>query len=238
MSKPLFIYTDGSELHALSAKIIATRIDVWEANRVRDEAHVLALEESIKNPEDIQGPFSVAQYLDESGAVFRIIDGQHRQEVLRRYFEKNPEAEDFKVLTRRYYVENRDNIVDIFQRINHAKPMVYKGSSTEKLHEMVIALQKAFLVEGPKGLVQLIRPNCNRPALSVELLEEGLKRYEVHEKNLTPAELVAHAVKMNEYYREDPNRLPGIKVTANILAKALDLGFYLGLDSKCAWLTM
>jgi len=235
MSSKVFTYSDSSELHILSAKTII-KFEVWEANRVRDDAHVEALEAAIKNPEEIQGPFSVVQFTDEGILTFRLIDGQHRQEVLRRHFALNESAPDFQVLIRRYYVKTRDEIITIFQRINLSKPMIYRGSSTERLHEMVKALTKEFMIDGPKGWIQLIRANCNRPSLSTEHLETAIKLYGLHETDLTPAELVTHALKMNEFYMGNTERLPGVKVTKNIMEKAHEYKFYLGLDPRCSWL--
>jgi len=236
MSKPIFTYTDGSDLHVLKASKILD-IEVWMANRVRDEAHVDALEAAVQNPQDIQGPFSVIQYTDEAGTkIFNLIDGQHRQEVIRRHFARNPTAPDFEVLTRRYQIQNREEAVAIFQRINMSKPMVYRGSSTERLHEIVQAITKEFMRPSAKGFVQLIRPKCNRPSLNVEYLEEAVKRYGIHESQTPVADIVAHAMKMNAFYKADTGRLPGIKVTTQILEKATELEFYLGLDPKCSWL--
>ena len=211
---------------------------MWEANRTMDEAHVSSLETSIKSPTEIQGPFSVITYLDEENKQqHRVIDGQHRQAVLRRYFERNQEAADFDVLVRRYQIKNLSAAVTIFQQINHAKPMVYKGSSTERLHEFVTALKRRFVGENAKGaMVALIRPSCNRPFLSTETLEESLKKYGIHERtDLTVEQLIAHAESMNAFYAEDVQRLNG-RFTQSTLDRAVEYGFYLGLDPKCAWL--
>lgn len=95
-SQHIFSYADGSSLYKLSAKGFTERFQVWEANRTMDDTHVSDLEASIKSPTEIQGPFSVISYHDEENKVQnRVIDGQHRQEVLRRYFERNPGAVDF-----------------------------------------------------------------------------------------------------------------------------------------------
>ena len=235
---PIFTYADESQLFKLTARIFVSRFSVWEANRTIDETHVSSLEASIKSPTEIQGPFSVITYLDEENKQqHRVIDGQHRQAVLRRYFERNQEATDFDVLVRRYTIKNLSEAVTIFQQINHAKPMVYKGSSTERLHEFVTALKRRFIGENAKGtMVALIRPSCNRPFLSTETLEESLKKYGIHERSdLTTEQVIAHAESMNAFYAEDIQRLNG-RFTQSILDRAVEYGFYLGLDPKCTWL--
>jgi hypothetical protein len=227
----IFTYTDKSELHVISARNII-KTAVWEGNRVMDEDHVRTLEASIKNVEEIQGPFSIVEYMTEVGPEYRIIDGQHRREVLRRYFERQ-EAKDFSVLTRRYILADRSDAIALFQQINLAKPMVYRGSSTERLHEIVRALTKEFLIVGSKP-VQLIRPHCNRPFLRTEDLEEALKRLTIHEKDIPVELIVAHAVKMNKVFAENPSLVP--KGTKIMLDRATEYKFFLGLDPKCSWL--
>jgi len=235
---PLFVYADGSQLFKFSAKAFVGKFIVWEANRTMDETHVSSLESSIKNPTVIQGPFSVISYHDEeNNQQHRIIDGQHRQAVLRRYFERNQSANDFDVLVRRYQIKDVTAAVTIFQQINHAKPMVYKGSATERLHEFVSSLKRHFVGEKANGsMVALIRPSCNRPFLSSETLEESLKTYGIHERtDITVDQLIAHAESMNAFYAEDVQRVNG-RFTKSIMDRAMEYGFYLGLDPKCSWL--
>lgn len=232
----LFAYADGSKLLKGSARKFVG-FPVWEANRTMDEAHVSDLEATIKSPTEIQGPFSVISYRDEENNIqHRVIDGQHRQEVLRRYFERNPSTADFDVLVRRYMIKDQTAAVAIFQQINHAKPMVYKGSSTERLHEFVSALKKHFVGERGSGLVAYIRTSCNRPCLSTETLEQALKTYGLHERpDLTADRLIAHAEKMNAFYAEDLSRISG-RFTKTMMDRATEYGFYLGMDPKCPWL--
>lgn len=201
-----------------------------------DEAHVRDLESSIQSPREIQGPFSVISYSDEDGTPqHRVIDGQHRQEVLRRYFDKTPDAADYDVLVRRYQIKDHETAIAIFQKINHAKPMVYKGSTIEHIHEIVAALRKNFVGFKPDGSsVALIRPSCNRPFLSTEALETALKNYDL--TRITVDSVVTHAEDMNAFYATNPACIPSTKVTKNIMDRATEYGFYLGLDTKCTWL--
>lgn len=236
----LFTFTDGSTLHQISARRLAA-IPVWEGNRTLDEEHVAELTRAIKNPHDIQGPFAVVEYPDDEGKPQRkIIDGQHRREVLVRHFATCVETPvpDFPVLARLYKIADHAAAVSLFQIINNAKPMVYKGSPTERLHEFSEALRRHCVFDkGRTGLVALIRPcSTMRPFLSVEHLEDALKRYRIHERtDLTPAALIDHAMGMNEFYAADPAGIPG-RFTQTSLAKAAELGFYLGLDPTCSWL--
>ena len=235
----LFTFRDESTLHSTSAQWL-TRQPVWEANRVLDESHVAALQASIQDIRSIQGPFSVVTYTDElTGHVSnRVIDGQHRREVILRYFAAHPGAEDFPVLCRRYYITDNDAAITIFQQINFAKPMIYKGSPEERLHAILVALQRAFVSEpnGAGALRALIRPGCNRPALNTEHLEAALRRYGIPDRtDLTPAAVVAHAEKMNAWYAEDESRLTA-RMTKTTLDRAREYGFYLGLDPRCPWL--
>ena len=234
----MFTYSDGSKLFRYSAKAFIERFPVWEANRTMDEAHVTDLEASIRSISEIQGPFSVISYMDDDKNIQnRVIDGQHRQEVMRRFFLKNPAVADFDVLVRRYTITDHAAAISIFQKINYAKPMIYRGSTTERFHEIVTALKRRYIGYKPDGSpVALIRPKCNRPFLSIEALEEAVKSYRVHERaDLTDEQIVAHAEKMNAFYAEDPGRIQ-TRCTKNTLDRAIEYGFYLGLDPACTWL--
>jgi hypothetical protein len=235
-SNILFTYNDGSKLYSVAAKWIAT-IDVWEGNRVLDESHVESLARTIKNPQDIQGPFSVVEYPDDEGLPQRkLIDGQHRQAVLKRSFDSAGAPADFPVLARRYQIADHAAAIAIFQQINNAKPMEYKGSPTERLHEFVEAARRQFISDRVKGNAFLLRPSTSRPYLSMSDLEAAIKRYAIHERaDLSPKEFVEHMEGMNEFYAEDLSRIPH-GFTATSLNKAAELGFYLGLDPKCTWL--
>ena len=238
MTTPIFTYSDGSTLHRGPAKAFIERFPVWEANRTMDESHVADLEASIRSVSDLQGPFSVIRYTDDDRHIQRrVIDGQHRQEVMRRYFAKNPDAADFDVLVRIYPITDHAAAIALFQTINRAKPMVYRGSTTERLHEIVTALKRRYIGYKAGGApIALIRPKCNRPFLSIEALEEAVKSYRIHERtDLTDDQIVAHAEKMNSFYAEDTDRIQA-RCTANTLERATEYGFYLGIDPACSWL--
>lgn len=236
----LFTFTDGSTLHSISARRLAS-FPTWEGNRVLDEAHVAALQASIQDPTEVQGPFTVIDYPSETVAgtfEHRILDGQHRAAVLKRHFEATPTAADFAVLVRRYTGKDHAAAIAIFQQINNAKPMLYKGSDTDRLHSITAAFQKAFIGARKSGEpLFLVRPTCNRPFLSMETLVAALRTYKIHERtDLSPADIVAHAESINSFYAEDPTGRIPVTVTRTMMDRAEEYGFFLGLDPKCAWL--
>lgn len=238
MSVEHFTFTDGSRLIATSAHWFIKQT-VWEANRTLDPDHAADLERSIADPTTIQGPFTMVAYPNDEGVQqLRVIDGQHRQEVLRRHFAANPTAPDFQILIRRYQIANYDEASTIFAQINHAKPIQYRGSDTERLHDIVNALKRAFLCERSTGkFVAMIRPSCNRPALSTEHLETALKLYGIHQRtDLTPDDVVGHATAYNAWMSENPTCRIQTKLTQSILDGAVKDKFFLGLDPKCQWL--
>ena len=238
----LFTFADGSTLHSISAVRLAS-FPTWEGNRVLDEDHVTALRTSIRDPTEVQGPFTVMDYPSETipgRTEHRILDGQHRAAVLKRYFEaatSSPPA-DFAVLVRRYTGRDHDAAIAIFQQINNAKPMTYRGSETERLHAITAAFQKAFVGARKSGeALFLVRPTCNRPFLSMEILTAAIRLYKIHERtDLTSTDIIHHAESMNTFYAEDPTaRLP-VTVTRTMMDRAEEYGFFLGLDPKCTWL--
>lgn len=239
----LFTYTDGSTLHSISARELS-RFPVWEGNRVRDDAHVASLCTTITNPREVQGPFTViaipSTSPSDSGSplIYKILDGQHRAAVIENYFKTQPEADDYPVLVRRYGVTSHDIAIQKFREINNAKPMVYTGSSTERLHQIVSALQSAFIGNRKSGgPVFLIRAGCNRPFLSIEALTAALVKYRIHEQDdISPIKVVEHARKMNSLYAENPAAHISVSITATTLDRAVEYSFFLGLDPKCPWL--
>lgn len=232
---PLFTFNDGSILRSGPARALL-RYPVWEGNRVMDETHVDTLDLATPDPKQLQGPYSIVEYPNTETGVSerRVIDGQHRRAVLERYFARNPTAPEFQILVRLYRVDSYDDIKPLFCKINLAKPMVYKGSSTEQLHAIVTALRKAFVSD--RG--HLIRPNTHRPYLNQEQLEYALKLYRIHERtDITPAAIVAHAEHMNGWFAEDHGRIQCASApTRAMLDRATEIGFFLGLDSRCSWL--
>jgi hypothetical protein len=237
----LFEFADGSVLFSISARRLAT-FPTWEGNRVLDEAHVATLQASIRDPTDIQGPFTVIDYPSEvtpGTKEHRILDGQHRAAVLKRHFESSSTiVDDFAVLVRRYAGRDHEAAIAIFQQINNAKPMVYRGSETERLNLITAAFQKAFVGARKSGeALFLVRPTCNRPFLSIDTLTTALRTYKIIERtDLTPADIVAHAESMNSFFAEDPvGRIP-VTVTHTMMDRAEEYGFFLGLDPKCTWL--
>jgi hypothetical protein len=233
-----FTFTDGSQLIPTSARWFVNQT-VWEANRTLDPDHALELERAVVDPCTLQGPFTMISYPTDNGTIqLRIIDGQHRQEVIRRYFAAHTAADDFQILIRRYVIAGHEEAIRIFQQINHAKPIQYRGSDTERLHSIVTALRRRFIHERPAGgLTIMVRPSCNRPALSVEHLEAALQLYDIHKRSdLTPADIVAYAEEMNDWIAADPLTRSQARATQTILDRATEYEFFLGLDPRCSWL--
>jgi hypothetical protein len=97
-------------------------------------------------------------------------------------------------------------------------------------------LKRHFIGERGKTVVALIRSGCNRPFLNTEHLETALKLYSIHENtDIHINDIVKHAEEMNGFYSEDISRIPA-RFTQATLDKAIEYGFYLGLDPKCSWL--
>jgi hypothetical protein len=236
-SSILFTFHDSSKLYSVSARWLAS-IEVWEGNRVLDSEHVTAIRTTTAKAKDIQGPFAVVEYKEEGTEkpMRRLIDGQHRQAILREYF-ATESAEDFPVLVRRYWIADHDAAVHLFEQINRVKSIEYKTSPVARLHTFVDALRKEFVSESKKATsVVLIRNGCNRPYLSIENLSAAIKHYKLHERtDITCTDMIERAHKMNGFYAADPTRIPG-RFTHPMLERATELGFYLGLDPTCTWL--
>ena len=93
-------------------------IPVWKGNRIVDENHTARINNSLSSIQEL----SISPYrtvlVKEDGIEHRyIIDGQHRVQILKRYF-ADPNAEDFNVLINEQECFDESSIIEYFKVIN------------------------------------------------------------------------------------------------------------------------
>jgi hypothetical protein len=239
-------FRDGSELIAISARWLINHVPPWEGQRTLQADHVVRLKQSIQNPQDLEGPYVVAVLRDEGGPRWGLVDGQHRAEVLREWFQTQPQIKDFMVVVRLKECASDLEVIELFRTINTQKPMEYELSPEEKQHELVRLLVAEYQRKD-KGhkLTEMIRSGAKqRPFLATEVLLQQLRQRRFFSadspgtQSLSPQEVADRIVTWNTEKAGNPTAyLATLKgLTDTLVARAATYGFYLGLDPKLGWL--
>lgn len=237
----LFTYKNGSKLIKTTMRFILD-IDNWNGNRILDKTHV----ESIKNSLKLNG--KSVHYLDngyhivffdekDAGdncvSVYKLVDGQHRREVVREMIEL---FEDFPVTAIIKNLENESEAIQYFNTINHSKSI-----QIELDPKMIINPFIAALVEKYPKMIKSI--NTKSPYLSVDILRQGLEKYITQLKNINPN---LFCEKVDEWNKKEVKKLEleminiplkkkGNQKTAKELA--YEYSFALNINTKLPWIS-
>jgi hypothetical protein len=239
-SSPLFEFKDHSFLVVKLASWLV-QVPTYEANRTIDPQHLKHLIASVKDPQTLQGPFSVVCMCepDETPDLaniaanhVRVIDGQHRAFILRNALAIESVC-DFSVLVRVYPVNEPNEALNIFHQINNSKSISFEDNKIAiHLHSQLDALRKAF----PLTRDFCIRPKASRPFISNTNMLGALRRHPVWSKpESLSTDLVFHAQKMNNHYHWHPDCIPD-NTSPCIMERARKSHFYLGIDINFQWL--
>jgi hypothetical protein len=166
---------DGAVVKLMGAKELAA-IPPWKGNRILDMDHVVAIRSAIGDKiQCLDSGYRIVSYMsvDAAGRPVResgIVDGQHRAQVLKAWFETNLCEPDFPVVVIEKYVETETDVIDYFNALNNVKPIHYSDPNLIA-GEYIKELERAFNTDG----VCLIRLSATRrPYLCVDKLREGL----------------------------------------------------------------
>jgi hypothetical protein len=218
------------------------RIPIWKGNRILDSKHVDSIERAaLGEVEMLDHGYCVVgvNEVDAGGNNVEksyVVDGQHRLEVLRRYFESTLCAPDFAVLVTVKHVKDEYEIIHYFNRINHAKPIQFREPAMI-VNAYLGALTNAF--NGTKTLLIRNGRTC-RPYMSADSLRDALtSRLDRLSDDMRQ---VAAFVERVESYNAESIRgadlyilgLP--KKDRGLFDRGVGLGFVLGVDEKFKWL--
>jgi len=231
----LHVFLDKSVLIPVKAKELVG-IPVWRGNRFLDLTHANKIKESIGHKIELldKAIYSVVTYKEGEKTQRYLVDGQHRQYVLRKYFEENVILPyNFTLLVIEKAVEDEAEAIEYFNIINNTKPQ-YEDDRKLLANKYMLALMKTF----PK----LIRPEgkaTKRPFLSSDtlrkILEENSALLKQSNENITSfvEHVVAWNAKMISTYEI------GSLIVANkeksVLESCLEKGFVLAFDAKLPW---
>ena len=167
----LHTFSDGSVLKKIKAKELVG-IPVWKGNRFIDLSHANKIKEAVgNNIENLDSSiFRIVKYKDGDVTQKFLVDGQHRQYVIKKYYEENVLfALNFDTLVIEKTVECEADAIEYFNTLNNAKP---QQDNDPKLlaNKYILALEKFYK--------KLIRPEgvgTKRPFLSSDALRKVLE---------------------------------------------------------------
>ena len=241
-SEPLHTLSDGCKVRLMNVSELLT-IPVWKGNRIMDKDHVARISEDVGTAverldtgyriihlkeEDSEGRATAARYL---------IDGQHRQAVIRAVFQ-TPGAviPDFRVIVFEKEVKDEMEAIAYFRTLNLTKAIEY---SDPVLHanKYIDELMKAF---NKSRAHPLIRSGATkRPYLSVDKLREALvARSAFFSFRDDRIRLFAtEALRENEAGLTEAEMALALGLgSKSILDSALKCRFVLALDPKLPWI--
>jgi len=163
-------FSDKSILVKIKAKELIG-IPVWKGNRFIDLEHAQRISSAIENVNNLDSTvFRVVKYIDGTVEQKYLVDGQHRQHVIKKYYEDNYLfPNNFDVLVHEKTVDSEADAIEYFNAINNVKPQ--QDNDPKMLaNKYIVALEKEFR--------KLIRPEgkgTKRPFLSNDLLRKGLE---------------------------------------------------------------
>lgn len=232
----LHTFRDKSVLLKINARELVM-IPPWRGNRFIDIAHANKIKESIGNNIELldNANYSIVTYKEEDKTQRYLVDGQHRQYVLRKYYEENMILPcNFPVLVREKLVEDEAEAIEYFNTINNVKPQ-YEYDKKLLANKYIVRLIKEF--------DKLIRPegkSTKRPFLSSDLLrkilEENsalLKQSNEYITSFVEKVVAWNTKKITEYEIGSvivPNK------DKSVLESSLDKRFVLAFDAKLPWI--
>lgn len=226
-------FSDGIPLKTVRASELI-KYNAWKGNRTLDVAHVDKIEQSLQNIQSLGDQiYTIATWSREDDncrtTESAIIDGQHRAQVLNRYFAANPNAEDFIVLIRELFCKSEDEIINQFRLLNAVKPIDFKEDENMIANKQLSAIIEEFGVKN-----KFIRPQTRRPYLSSEKLrEELIKQKPVGD----PQDIAKRARDCNTALLETI-RKKTLETQTKVEKHSLKIGFALSLEDKISWITL
>jgi len=172
-------------------------IPVWKGNRHIDYLRVDLLGKEVGDDiKSLDSGYHVIKLLEEDMEgrpryVTYLIDGQHRREVLLRYYAAGLCLEDFPMTFIENVVETESDAITYFNQINNTKPMRIEEDPRLIANRYVAALEKGFA----KGLIR--SKTTRRPYLSADLLREELEKYSKILQKIDPVAFVEKVKKYN-----------------------------------------
>lgn len=241
----LFHLANGCDVKTITAKDLI-KIPVWRNNRLLDRDHMLEIRNAIgKNIQLLDHGYQIAILVEQDAAgndieQKYIIDGQHRLQVIKHYFEEEIIcAVDFPILVYERLFDTERELIEHFNAINKCKPLKPMEDENLTLNAYIHALQKVF--PGPNKRCPLLRPGLtHRPYLSTDRLRDVLRTH-IHQLPKTEQDILEFA-KRSQQYNEKliKNDVWILGIDNNkrreFFERGQKCGFILAYDERLPWI--
>ena len=231
---------DGSTLKVIQAKELIM-LPVWKGNRTMNKEHANQIRNAIGSAvELLDSGYRIVNYdeQDATGRLVRqsyIIDGQHRQHVLKEHFLDNLCENDFSVVVQEKDVESEADAIAYFNAINNVRPQKWRTDPALLVNQYIAELEKRFNTKATKCIRQ--GTTC-RPYLSVDRLRETLKTH--------AAKLEQEPAKIQLFVQKVVDLNASLVASASLRVlennkdskyweRAADVKFMLAVDPKMKW---
>ena len=213
-------------------------IPVWKGNRFIDLAHAENIGSAINKIESLDSTiFRVVEYKDGDITQRYLVDGQHRQHVIKKYYEDHyflpAFNNNFDVLVHIKNVDSEADAIEYFNTINNVKPQ-QDNDPKRMADKYILALENHY----KKGkLIRLEGVATKRPFLSNALLRKVLEENAtlLRQSHEFVQRFVARVDAWNKK-RLQEYELTLIQKKDSILQSCIDKGFVLAYDSKLQWI--
>jgi hypothetical protein len=176
----LHTFEDGSVLRKCGVRELIG-IPVWRGNRYIDMEHVKQIKQDIGDNISCLDTtiFRVIRYKEHNVEQRWLVDGQHRQMVIKMYFEEatfDAFIEGFDILIIEKEVEGESDAIEYFNTLNNVKPQ-QENDPRLLTNKFISALEKQFNVNKKAPLIKPEGKTTKRPYLSSDALRGELERW-------------------------------------------------------------
>jgi hypothetical protein len=182
--------------------------------------------------------FRVIKYKENNIEQRWLIDGQHRQTVIRLYFEENFFIPEFDVLLVEKEVDGESDAIEFFNTLNNVKP---QQENDPKLltNKYIAALEKHFNVNKKTPLIKPEGKTTKRPYLSSDALRAELEKW-VSLLKQSNDWIARFIVRVDEWNRQKVNEYElGMAYCPpkeyGVIGACVEKKFMLSLDPKLGW---
>jgi hypothetical protein len=185
--------------------------------------------------------YKIVKYMEfdaggKSIEVAYLIDGQHRQKVLKDYYEGRYCESDFEVIVLEKHVESEEEIIEYFNALNNTRPIQWSDPNLI-INKYISALSTVF---NSNKKNPLIRPNAKRPYLSIDKLRESFGKINTDSLK-TSTEDIQRFVDRVKKYNQEKIKNADLESTfmekeSKFILRGAELKFMLAVDLSYPWI--
>lgn len=173
----LHICSDGTIFRKCNVRELIG-IPVWRGNRHIDMEHVKQIKQDVGDNISCLDTtiFKVIKYKENDVEQRWLVDGQHRQTVIRLHFQENFFIPDFDVVMTEKEVDGESDAIEYFNTLNNVKPQ-HENDPRLLTNKYIAALEKHFNVNKKAPLIKPEGKTTKRPYLSSDALRGELEKW-------------------------------------------------------------